>query len=893
MEMDMKSNSPSSLVHAFPLRLLVAAALGCCLLAGSAMGQLTSSSLEGTVVDSLGNPIAGANIIVTGESIQGNRAGITDQHGHFTIIPLPPGKETVLVQHVAYQDVRVKDVSTYLGKTTNLGDIRLRQRTHEIGEVIVSGDKSLLDQTSTTLGANLSSGEIQNLPVQRNYRSIATLVPRANVSYLGDDVSIAGATGIENKYFVDGVDVTDPSFSKAGTNLPYNFVKEVQVMTGGYEAEYRSVLGGLVNVITYSGSNEVHGSAFGFFTNNSLTASHQGNLIDASQGAFSNYDMGFGIGGPIVRDQLWFYAAYNPTFNQTDVDIPDFGTYRDKTVTHSFAGKLTWRASQQLNLIFSSTGDPTVRKAVGDIPPLAGTPTKLENPDPYLTDQTGGGINLSLSGSYAFGERLVLDASLSRVARDQTLEGSTDLGKRDTVFSDEITKTWSGGSFGHLSFFRSNTTARTSATLLMGSHLLKGGIEYRSNIQNVDIDQPLMYKSYGEIVEFLANGTHGRVDNRIYSGFIQDSWHIADGFQINLGLRLDGQSVFGGNGEEMFKVRGLLQPRVGFVFQPDQARRHRIFGSFGRFMQEWSTAMLTIYTGTQYWYDIRWHGNPRLGNATELPGSVRSYTPIPPLTTIAGQHYDEVNLGYEAIIGETVKLTAQGTYRSLREAIVGAPGIPTGNPGEGLLSEFPRTKRNYSALELTIQKHGTGRFGFLASYVLSRNSGTYEGLYDSYNSNPVPNVRLGYKYPDEFRGVTGPLPNDRTHVFKFSGSYCFDFGLAVGTAFTWQTGTPLSEMADLGVLLQPIGSVGRTPNIWDLNARLAYSIPTSLASQTRLILDVFHIASQRDPVNYDQKHYGLVDEDGNVVPASLNSSYGMPTAYQPPMSVRLGIEVYY
>ena len=89
-----------------------------------------------------------------------------------------------------------------------------------------------------------------------------SLLPQSNLSYYGDGVNIGGATGFENKYFVDGVEVTDPLLGVSSTYLPYNFIKEVEVKAGGYEAEFQSALGGVINVVTNSGTNQFHGSVF-------------------------------------------------------------------------------------------------------------------------------------------------------------------------------------------------------------------------------------------------------------------------------------------------------------------------------------------------------------------------------------------------------------------------------------------------------------------------------------------------------------------------------------------------------------------------------------------------------------------------------------------------------
>jgi hypothetical protein len=181
----------------------------------------------------------------------------------------------------------------------------------------------------------------------------------------------------------------------------------------------------------------------------------------------------------------------------------------------------------------------------------------------------------------------------------------------------------------------------------------------------------------------------------------------------------------------------------------------------------------------------------------------------------------------------------------------------------------------------------------MASYVLSKNYGNYEGLFDAITHSEFPNENSALNNPSLApTNTTGLLPNDRTHLFKFSGSYRLSFGMVFGVSFIAQSGTPLSDFAALwyGIkFLSPRGSEGRTPSIWDLNARVMYELNFLSSWQTKLILDVFHIASQQEAVDISQFHYWDLDENGN--PTNPNPSYGKAYRYQRPMSVRLGIEV--
>ena len=105
------------------------------------------------------------------------------------------------------------------------------------------------------------------------------LSPMATESYYGDGLNLAGSTGWENVYYIDGNNVTDPMRSSSGTNLPYNFVKEIEIKNGGYEAEFGSSIGGIANIITHSGGNQFHGQVFGFKVLAAVIARTYGKLL--------------------------------------------------------------------------------------------------------------------------------------------------------------------------------------------------------------------------------------------------------------------------------------------------------------------------------------------------------------------------------------------------------------------------------------------------------------------------------------------------------------------------------------------------------------------------------------------------------------------------------------
>ena len=861
------------------------------------LSQNISGNLEGRIVDTLGIPISNVNISLQSESLQGIKGSATDNKGYIRIFRLPIGIYNVKISSIGFREVIVENVQISLGKTSNLGEIKLPQQAYELPEITISGERQIIDPTSTTYGRSLLSTDFEQLPIDRDYKSIVTLLPQANTSYYGDEANIGGGTGFENKYFVDGIEVSDPLTGETGTKLPYNFIKEVQLSTGSYNVDTRSSLGGLINAVTNSGTNEFHGSVFGFYTNNKLSENEKLGLLDVTQGDFSNYDFGFGIGGPIIRDKLWFYAAYNPTFNRKDTEVPSFGTYLDKTITHSFAVKINWRASDDLNMVFTTTGDPTRRDAV-DLG-FQNQPVSLSNPDSYFQKITEGSINYALRGTYTLNKNFFLEGVISRDDRQEISEPASEIGKSEVLFFDAQSYFASGGAASSRDFFRGSTEGKIAGTALIGDHIINAGIEYKTSSLDNIFDQHVIMKYDSFIYYDWIIKSFGKVSNRIPSVFIQDSWRIIPGLTLNFGIRWEDQKIIGTDGNVAQSVAVPLQPRIGIVYLPDNDDKQKFFASYGRFSQEFSLfTSINYHSGNGYEYLTYFDHDPRVSNSGGDTVINFPHVINPEVEGLRGQYFDEITLGYERLIGWKIKLCIQGLYRTLGEAIddvvLPEENKPMfGNPGRGILSEWPRPQREYTALILSIERRFDERFNFFASYVLSRDYGNYEGLFDAFANESYPNSNTSFNELTTAREfATGLVPNDRTHVFKFSGSYRFPFGLTTGLSFIAQSGTPLSEFAGINYgikFLSQRGSTGRTPAIWDLNARLIYELPFQSSLQAKLILDVLHIASQREPVKINQMKYLGVDPEGNVF--GPNPTYGQAYRYQPSMSVCLGIEV--
>lgn len=870
--------------------------------------QETTGNLEGLVRARGEGPLPGVQVVVTGPSLPGSRTSPTDSDGYFRVLRLPVGTYTVQLTRIGVRELIVRDVTVHLGTTTTLGELELEPVAVQLDALVVQADQAVLDPRSTTVGAVLDASTFERLPTGRDYKSIVPLLPHANASYYGDEVNVGGATGVENIYRIDGVNVTNPGTGLGPgvgreTTLPYNFVKEIQLQTGGYEAEYGKSLGGIINVVTHSGGDEFEANAFGFFSHSALRTSERRGLLDADVRRAAAYDIGLSLGGPIARRRLWFFTAYNPRFERREIAIPGLDPENDRQTTHSFAGKLTWRAGENTDLVFTALGDPTIRRRVGP-PPLPGVaPVAVENVDVALGKLTTGGVNLSLRGRTAPSQQVLLEGAVSRYASKELTRGETERGQTEPLFQDVTTGIWSGGYRPELDVRNRRTSAKLASTFFFGAHTIKVGGEYESGRTSVfwdNGDPGLIVQSGPNAFQALSVKLDQASRYRVPAVHVQDSWRVTRRLTLNAGLRWEGLYFLGAGDSVGQSINDQWQPRAGFTLQLGDLGSQKIFGAVGRFYQQ-LPAKLSVDGHNQG--DVRgflYDQDPRDPGVSPLV-EVIIVDPEGPVQAkvedLEGEHLDELTVGYERALGDRIRLGVHAIHRTLRAAVgVGFdPDQRFGNVGRGELSFLPEPKRDYTALGITVARAGTAKLSFLASYVLSRSWGNYTGLFASDQGVSNPNYNFSLQLSEQAVNSTGRLPNDRPHVFKLLGSYRFDFGLTAGAFFTVQSGTPLNEFgsswaAFRPVFLVPRGSAGRTPAIWDLNLRFTYPLQRIGTGRTpgSLILDIEHIGSPRNAVWVEQVRFGGLDDEGNQI--APNPGFGKALAHQPPMTLRLGFQ---
>src|SRR6185436_17018710 len=224
-------------------------ALSLALLATSAFAQTTTTgSIEGMVTDPNGAAVKGATVKATSPNLISAQTATTGDDGRFQISNLPPGQYKLAVEASGSAKYTTADFSVNLGRTSS-ADVSLQLATATATVQVTGG--AVVDAAQNTTGSNVSTEQFSNFPTQRTVQGLYTIAPTVTRSGLRDatgrdrDPSVAGSSGPENNYILDGVNTTDPAFGGSGANLPFEFVQEVEIKTGAYGAEYGKSTGGI------------------------------------------------------------------------------------------------------------------------------------------------------------------------------------------------------------------------------------------------------------------------------------------------------------------------------------------------------------------------------------------------------------------------------------------------------------------------------------------------------------------------------------------------------------------------------------------------------------------------------------------------------------------------
>ena len=296
---------------------------------GPAAAQLTSGTIQGTVTDQTGAVLPGVDVTVQNVNTGLSRTLVTSEVGRYEAPNLQVGSYEVTATLAGFTPVSRKGITLTVGRTAV---INLSLSVGASEEIVVTGEAPLLETTSATVSNLVDSKRVEELPlVNRDLTQLTFLQPgvvkipssgdQGVFSGMGDKFTVAGARGTQNLYLLDGVsnaDLSGNAQSSSGSYAGAETVQEIQIVTNNYSAEYRSAAGGIVSAVTKSGTNTLHGSAYLFHRNDSLeNRDYFQEQLDIPKADFTRNQWGGSLGGPIVRNKLFFFGSYEGLKEET------------------------------------------------------------------------------------------------------------------------------------------------------------------------------------------------------------------------------------------------------------------------------------------------------------------------------------------------------------------------------------------------------------------------------------------------------------------------------------------------------------------------------------------------------------------------------------------------
>jgi hypothetical protein len=954
---------------------------------GHAAAQERFGALTGKVTDQQGAVVPGVTVTATNTQSGESRVFVTGADGMFHAPDLVPGRYTVKFELSGFTTSERPDVLVMLGREFEINtQLNVGAQTEVVQ--VVGEATPLVDTRSTLIGHNVSAEEFDRLPKGRSFQSIAFSAPSVSQGEIEGGFQVNGASGAENAFTVDGIVTNSLVNGQSRQNTVFEYLQEVQVKTSGISAEYGGALGGVVSAVTKSGGNTFRGEAHYYFEGSALAAGPvkrlvldpltevSGFYVQDNEDSNKVNEMGGSIGGPIVRDRLFFYGAYSPrnskrtsTYNFTD----GTGDIDRSIWTQQTFGKLSF-ASRRVNASWSALWTPI---------DADGTLIAYDAATPNGLNRARAGAAANIDRGYEINQ-----VNTSGTA-DVTLSNASFLSFRGGRFHDRYSDTGvstvtsytygvstdavSGlippalqGVTGFVNTPRAeivdyDTTKRTNFNMDYnhsfngaGYHTLKGGYGYQRTVNDINSFYPGGYVNifWGRSFTFggrTGTGTYGYYEvndrrqfneagNTIHTLYVQDQWTVGNRLTLNLGLRTENEKVPTFRPEYLkyafeFGFEDKLAPRLGAAYDLKGDGSVKVFGSWGLYY-DWTKYQLPRGSfGAETWCIFyRGLNDLNLGaiNLNNMPGNdlwfsnpggcrdrrVASFgRDIDPDTKPMRQ--SSFSAGTEFQLGRNSVLSVHYIHNDLLETIEdigflnaeGDEGYIIGNPGRGLASEqfpsgltppgqpIPRPKRQYDALELSINRRFANNWFFSGNYTLSRLYGNYSGLASSDEvttpttggssatpqqqagsiARPGGNVNRVWDSDEllfDSRGnldLLGRLATDRPHAVKLYGSYDFPTNTQVGAFFYGASGTPMSTLvtstqsADLLVFGR--GDMGRTPVLTRTDLLLSQEIPFADTKRLRFEFNVTNLFNQKTT-----RHIYNYLNKGGIIP-DRSSSY--------------------
>lgn len=1012
----------------FPLILLALMALSL-----TGMAQEVTGALQGEVRDSTGAVISGATVTVQND--QRGFSKTTDEKGQYRFISLLPGNYAVTASANGFSAVRVENIMVELGRTLQ---VTLSLNTGMVREAVTvsAADEPIVDVTSSKTTVNITRSTIDLLPKGLTFTSILNFAPGTRAEGRAGGFQIDGSSGSENVFIVDGLETTHiRTGTMDGTkNVHLDFVNEVQVKSGAYEAEHGGATGGVVNVATRSGTNEFHGEARAEYTSDSFRTGNRPSLrlnpLDFTQQTIEYFTIPndktesiflnpvISIGGPVIRNRMWFFAGTAPQYSRstgvtdlikpiargdTEIKVLDSRFLSSRSRVDYHIGRLDYSPTDRLSFYGNFISSP--RKTEGSILGIqTSSPTAFYN-DRY--PYQGGfvpswqtsfgafwtltpGLTLSFRGGHSYvnekgGSYDIPVNTPQPVISVPCPAGKFDCGEGTTTTGLPTIRT---NFLTQYDIFR-RTNINIDATYtkrLLGDHSFKGG--YQTNL----IGNKLLAGASGGQFNFYfdrsflgqrgAYGYYlvqdyqekGDISSSNQGFYVQDNWRIHNRVTLNLGLRFENEFLpsYPINREghpdlppdlELstrpieFGWKDKIAPRLGGAWDVLGNGKLKLSGSFSIFYDTMKYELPRVsFGGTVYlatwrkleqpdFRGINLQNQPgdiilgpfdyRFPSNVNLPGQRPGIDPdLKPFRMREYSAQAEYSFLSDFVL--SARLTRKQVDRTI-EDIGGADEqgnevYSIGNPGFGASVDYfdpptPKAVREYTGLEVRLDKRFSRNWFTSIAYVFSKLYGNYSGLASSDEGGRVsPNVERYFDLPELIfdthgREILGRLATDRPNTFRAFAAYNFSFSgfgrkmeTMIGGSQTILQGAPIStylleRTGAAGDYIYPEGrgDLGRAPALTSTDLTVNHYLSLTESVRLRFSINVFNLFDQKTPLGINPYYLAsgqvvrytdlndFLNSNGDwrerVAQQKLVTSplYKQITGYQGPRSMRIAV----
>jgi hypothetical protein len=557
--------------------------------------ERTTGTVQGKLTDASGGVLPGVSVVFTNQGNQRVTSATTDGAGLYHQ-ELPPGTYTIRFELSGFARQETPDVEVQFGR---IYDVDASLKVGNVSEAVqvTAENAPLVDTRSTMIAHNVTAEQIDRLPKGRSFQSIALTAPSVNSGEIEGGFQVNGASGAENAFTVDGVVTNSLINGSSRQNTVFEYIQEVQVKTTGIPAEYGGALGGVISAVTKSGGNIFTGETHYYIDGSPLSAGPVKRLVlspvdDKSVQYWQDdkqsdvrQEFGGSIGGPIMRDKLFFFGSFSPRINVRDNNykfsngtedgnierttklVQAFGkvsvgsrrvnAYVSSLVTPSYVtGTLRAYDGYGANFLSASKASMEPNKERGweqmqanvngnvDIVVSNGAYATIRAG--YFHDRyTDTGIPLTTSYEYLNPTSACVGCAIP--ANLQGSVGTTNTPRAQITDFDTTKRALFNADYNHT--FQS-----------MGWHTLKGGFGYQHTLNDVNSLYPGGYVDifWGSTLQLAGQandrgaygyyavndrGIFGKAGADILSLYVQDQWQVGDRLTLNVGLRTENENV--------------------------------------------------------------------------------------------------------------------------------------------------------------------------------------------------------------------------------------------------------------------------------------------------------------------------------------------------------------